>query len=304
MKHFIIWISVVVLTVLSVDLIFGIPFNNYTKNHKLPGDYESIEKVLRHNDADILVLGSSVALNSINTKALQDSLGCHTFNAGGNGQTFPFYLTMLQAAIEQKVPKKVLLCIQPNALSSAGIGNRYNILAPYYGMGISDIDSNMSLNRIYDKYLLNITSYKFNKIWFRILLYHFITPDIRGENGYIGKPIPPSFPEKKPLKVKEISKERKVELQKFMQICKDNNIDLMILFTPEYNNLNIKDKEKNVISQVKEIAGLYNVRVYNDIELKPFASDSTLFYDEAHININGTKLYTDTIIKRIGDSGK
>lgn len=304
MKHFIKWISVVILTVLSVDIIFGIIFNNYAKNNQLPGDYESIEKVLRHNDADILVLGSSVALNSINTKAIEDSTGCNTFNGGGNGQTFPFYLTMLQAAIEQKIPKKVILCIQPEALSTTGIGNRYNFLVPYYGLGISDIDINMSRNRIYDKYLLNITSYKLNKIWFRILLYHFISPDIRGENGYIGKPVPPCFPEKTPYIVHEISDERNVELHKFMQICSSNDIDLMILFTPLYQNITITDKEKNVISQVEEIAKFYNVRVYNDIKLKPFDSDSTLFYDNAHININGTKLYTDTIIKRIGGTRK
>lgn len=63
------------------------------------------------------------------------------------------------------------------------------------------------------------------------------------------------------------------------------------------------DKETNVISQIEEIAKRYNVRVYNDIELEPFASDSTLFYNSTHININGAKQYTDTIIKRIGVTG-
>lgn len=304
MKQFIKWLSVVILTVLAVDIILGISFNNYVKNNQLPGDYESIEKVLRHNDADILVLGSSVALNSINTKTLEDSIGCNSFNGGGNGQTFPFFLTMLKAAIEQKVPKIVILCLQPDALSNTGLGNRYNFLVPYYDLGISDIDSNMTQNRKYDKYLLNITSYKLNKIWFRILLYHFISPDIRGENGYIGKPVPPGFPERTPYSIKAISEERRGELQKFMQICNDNNIELMILFTPSYHNLYIADKENNVISQVEECAKLYNVRVYNDMELKPFASDSTLFYDNIHINIHGTKIYTDTILERMGYTKK
>lgn len=298
MKRFIIWLSVVVVTVAAVDVSFGLFFNHYVSHNTLPGDYESVEKVLRNNDADILVLGSSVALNSINTKTLEDSLGCRTFNGGGNGQTFPFFLTMLKAAIEQKVPDKVILCVQPGVFSADGLGGRYNLLAPYYGLGISDIDQNMSQHRRYDKYLLNGTSYKLNKIWFRILLYNFITPDIRGENGYVGKPVPPVFPTKEPVEVATLTDRRGAQLDEFMQICSDNGIDLIILFTPLYNDL-IMDRENNVISQIAERARPYRVKVYDDSELEPFASDSTLFYDNTHINIRGTEIYTDMIINRI-----
>ncbi|MDE6810750.1 MAG: hypothetical protein K2J15_00195, partial [Muribaculaceae bacterium] len=292
MKRFISWFFVVVLTVCVVDILFGLFFNNYIKKNVLPGDYESVEKVLRNNDAEILVLGSSVALNSINTKAVEDSTGLITFNAGGNGQTFPFFLTMLKAAIKQKIPAKVILCVNPNVFASDGLGNRYNLLAPYYGLGISDIDKNLSLNRKYDKYLLNITSYRLNNIWFRILMYHFISPDLRGENGYIGKPVPPVFPNKLSFQIKSLSQERCNELEEFLRVCSDNKIDLTIVFTPLYNDIIIANKDQNVLSQVTALAEKYKVRVFNDIELEPFASDSTLFYDNTHININGTDIYT------------
>lgn len=298
MKRFIIWISIMALTVAVIDILIGLTFDHYVRNNTLPGDYESIEKVLRNDDADILVLGSSVALNSIDTKVLEDSLGVKTFNGGGNGQAFPFFLTMLKAAIEQKVSEKVILCVQPGAFSSTGLG-RYNLLVPYYGLGISDIDEKMSNNRKYDKYLLKITSYKLNKIWFRILLYHFVSPGIKGENGYIGKPVPPSFPSKLPLNIDSITEERHSEFLEFLQICAHYNIDLKIVFTPLYNDITIENENKNVISQVTELSSHYNVEVYNDIELEPFASDSTLFYDNSHININGTNIYTRIILNRI-----
>lgn len=299
MKRFLLWLLAVIATVFCVDLLVEIFFSSYIKKHTLPGDYESIEKVLRHNDSDLLILGSSVSLNSVDTKALEDSLGLKAFNGGGNGQTFPFFLTMLKAAITNHTPQKIILCMQPSALVTNGLGNRYNLLVPYYGLNIADIDENMIQEKKINKWLLNSSLYKLNTIWFRILLYHFITPDVRGENGHVAKPIPPYFPEKNEGKVGVISPKRLKELNSFMEICKENDIDLTILFTPLYTNFEDINTEGNVIKETMELAKKYNFSVYNDIELEPFASNPELFYDNAHININGTKIYTDTLLKRL-----
>ena len=299
MRKFLIWIFMVVITVVIVDLSLGYLFKRYISGHVLPGDYESVERVLRHNDSEILVLGSSVALNSINTKTLQDSLGVKTYSGGGNGQTFPFFLTMLKGAVQSHPPKIVILCMQPSALTVEGIGDRYNFLAPYYGVGIADIDKNMNGVRKHNDILMNSSLYKLNTIWFRILLYHFITSDIKGENGHISKPIPPVFPEKHDVQLGLISDERREQLVEFLNICKSHDIKLTIIFTPEFITLTNAGSEENVVKQASTLADSYGFSVYFDSQLEPFNSHSELFYDNSHLNINGTKIYTDTILKRL-----
>lgn len=299
MKRFVTWILVVSITVFVVDAIIGVCFTSYIKTHTLPGDYESIEKVLRHNDAELLVLGSSVALNSINNKILEDSLNLKSYNGGGNGQQFPFFLTMLEAAVSQKVPRKILLCVQPSAFSKDGLGFRYNIFAPYYGLGIADIDSNLNGIKTNNELFLKSASYRLNTIWFRIFLYHFVNAGIKGENGHISKPVPPVYPTKYEITIGEISPERKKELTEFLEICRDNNIDLTILFTPEYYSIKNIDDGDNVLFQVKNLANEYGAEVYIDTELEPFASSPELFYDNYHINIEGTKIYTPIILNRL-----
>lgn len=299
MRRFLIWIFMVIITVVIVELSLGYLFKSYISTHVLPGDYESIENVLRHNDSEILVLGSSVALNSINTRTLQDSLGMKAYCGGGNGQTFPFFLTMLKGAIDSYPPKIVILCMQPSALTKTGLGERYNFLAPYYGVGIADIDKNMNEASRLNALLMKSSLYKLNTIWFRILLYHFITPGIKGENGHIPKSIPPIFPEKHNAQLTLISEERRQQLEEFLNICKSYNIVLSIIFTPEFITLPNLDNEENVMKQVSSLVKPYGFKVYFDTQLEPFNSNAELFYDNSHLNVNGTKIYTDTILRRL-----
>lgn len=299
MKRFVIWIVTVIATVVVLDLGLGLFFGAFIKKRTLPGDYESIDYLLRRNDRDLLVLGSSVALNSLNTKTLEDSLGMTSFNGGGNGQTFPFFLTVLKGAVAQHAPKAVVLCVQPQAFTGADLGGRYNFLVPYYGLNISDIDANLDSRAPYEKTLLKSATYRLNTIWFRILLYHFIKPDIRGDNGYVGKPIPPSFPVKNDITIGALSSRREAELLEFIKTCNDNGIKLSIFFTPEFNNYVNKEDSNTVIDQVTEIARRHGVEVFNDSQVEPFASDSTLFYDNVHINVDGTQIYTEQAINRL-----
>lgn len=299
MKKFIIWISVIVITVVFVDLSLGYLFQHYLNSHTLPGDYESIEKVLRHNDTDILVLGSSVALNSINTKTLEDSLRSRAFGGGGNGQTFPFFLTILKGAIASHTPKIVVLCMPPSALTGEGVGERYNFLAPYYGEGIADIDQNMNSLKKYNEFFMKSSLYKLNTIWFRIFLYFFIAPDIRGENGHIAKPEPPSYPIKQSGKIESFSDERRVQFNEFINICKENNIQIIVLFPPLFTDFDNLEDPDNIIGQTSKLASELGFKMYNDIALEPFAHSPELFYDNSHINFKGTEIYTDTIINRL-----
>lgn len=296
MKKLVIWFLVVVAVIVSLDVAFGFFFKKYMDTHTLPGDYEMTDHVLRGFDEDAVVLGSSVALNSINARTLQDSLGTTFFNGGANAQVFPFYLTMLKAVTEQKTPRQVILCLTPENLDGDGIGDRYNFLAPYYGRGMADIDTRMENGDWRERLFLKSNFYRLNRIWFRILLYNFTSAGIKGENGTIVKPIPPAFPARKTYKDLKMSADRRKDFEDFLAICRDKGIDLTVIFTPLFANM--PARTLSVITEAESLCRRYGARFYDDTGMQPFNSDSTLFYDDMHINLNGTKIYTDTIISR------
>lgn len=301
MKRFFIWLLIIIGTLVAADFIFGVIFNQYMKRVGLKGDYLSAEKMLRNFDNDLAVLGSSVALNSINTATLEDSLNLSTINGASNGQTFPYYLSVLKAIVAQKPPKHILLGLIPENLSDSGLGNRYNFLAPYYGHGIGDIDSCMSSKDKLEPLLLKSNLYRLNTIWFRIFLYNFITVGISGENGFIAKPIPPQVTKRIDMGddiIRPMSDVRRKQLIEFIEICKSHGIDLMILITPRC--VAFDDGYSNpVITELSDISKQYDITLYDDSNLKPFNYNDSLFYDNKHININGSKIYTDTIINRL-----
>lgn len=299
MKRFLIWISTIIISLFILDIVAGKLYSSYIKNHVLPVEYGAIEKILRHNDADLLVLGSSVALISLDNKVLGDSLGMTSYNGGGNGQAFPFFITMLKGALANRPPKEILLCVLPSDFTSVGLGSRYNILAPYYGLNIADIDENLDKMNKHNPIFLQSTFYRLNKYWFRLFLYHFTTPNILGREGHFARPLSPAYPTKYSTHIGEISAERKEQLIHFLSLCRDNDIKVTILFTPAFIHYVDQNDSTNAVHQVQEIASRFDAAVYVDSHLEPFTSDSHLFYDNLHLNIEGTKIYTDTILTRL-----
>lgn len=298
MKKLILWLILAIGVIVGLDVACGVLFNGYLKNHTMPGDYEMTDHVVRHFDEDVLVLGSSVALNSINTKTIEDSLGMKAFNGAANGQSFPFYLTMLKAVMQQKKPKHIILGLTSNNLTDSGKGVRYNFLSPYYGCGIADVDSVLNGSEKSERIFLNSTFYRLNRIWFRIFLYHFVSAGIKGENGFIAKPMPPMFPDRLVQEeTKPISDERYCQVEEFVSICHDNGIDLMVVFTPQC--VVPADVKSPVVKSLRGILDRRGYKLYDDSSLKPFDVDNTLFYDGRHINVEGSKIYTDTIISRM-----
>lgn len=299
MKKLIIWIATLIATLVIADLILGLVFGLYVSHKGLQGDYESTDYILRRNDNDVLILGSSVGLNSLNAKQIEDSIGMKTFNASANGQTFPFFLSMLKSVVGQEhKPHTVLLLVNEQNMADTGIGKRYNFLSPYYGNSIGDIDERLEQRGKCEGLFLKSNAYRLNTIWFRILLYNFMSAGIKGENGSISKPLPPVFPERNPYQPAELSEERRENLKEFIEICKDNNISLMMVITPQYLDT-LETRFSPLAKSLKEISETNGFPFYFDLDLQPFASDSTLFYDNTHININGTDIYTPIIIERL-----
>lgn len=109
MKKFVIWISTIILSIIAIDLAVGFYFNHH---RNMLNDYEvyhGTEHLFKNAKEDIIILGPSVARNSLNSQMIQDSLGLTTYNAGANAQEFPYYLTELEILLKRHTPKIIIL---------------------------------------------------------------------------------------------------------------------------------------------------------------------------------------------------
>lgn len=300
MKRLTFWLFLITVIVVTADILLGAALKHYMKKKTLPGDYEMVEHLLRNLDEDVIVLGSSVALNGINTQRLSDSLHIEAYNGGANGQTMPYFLTALKGVVAQKKPRMVILGLSPNNLCDTGLGTRYNLLAPYYGMGIADIDSCLMQKDAIQPFLLKSNLCRLNTIWFRIGLYFFAYHGTKCERGHVAKPVPTMFPtlEKHSGKQISMSQERERQFDEFVEICKSNQIPLVVLLAPHYTE-KFPHAAYSVYGKLKSKSIKKGFVYYDDTNLYPFDTDSTLYYDQAHIHGQGALIYTDTLIKRL-----
>ena len=91
MKRLILFIVMVSIIVLSTDILLGFCCRYYINHHRLMGEFGEIDYIVNSSNDSIIILGSSVALNGLNSNIIEDSIGISCYNSGANGQIIPYY---------------------------------------------------------------------------------------------------------------------------------------------------------------------------------------------------------------------
>ncbi len=297
MKKFLSFVFSCLVIVLLVDVLFGTFCNWYVKDKPLPGDYENVDYLIKRSTDDVIILGSSIALNSLMPTIVEDSLGMTCFNGGANGQTLTFYDTMVECILARHKPKMIVLGLKNEELAGTGVGGRYNFLVPYYDKGYSMIDSCLKARDKYEPYLLKSNLYRYNTIWWRILLYHFITPGEPGEKGFVAKGIPSFYPTlyKKEVST-QISNQRKEEFRSMVERCRNAGVQLVAYFPPNYYKYSGKSA---TINYVENYCKEHNIPCFDDSQDAEFLKNKEWFYDNVHLNKNGAVIYTEHFIAEL-----
>ncbi len=288
-------LSVIALVVLF-DITFGLVSNYYVKNYPLPGDYKSIDYIIKKSKDSILILGSSVALNSLMPSVIEDSLQLSCFNGGGNGQKIIFFRTMLDCVLKRYKPKMIILGLMESELSNDGLG-RYNFLTPYYHTGYEIIDSCLESKSRFQKFLMQSSLYRYNTSWFRLFLYHFITPNENGYKGFVAKSKPLS-----PTIMTETKGNQKLAtnasstFNNIVKTCLDNNIKLIIYTPPLYTHIT---NPSATVDYIEDTCNKYNIPFYYDSQDSTFLSHNEWFHDNNHLDKEGAYVYTKQFIHRI-----
>ncbi len=289
-------LSCIVIVVLA-DILFGAFCNWYVRNKPLPGDYENVDYLIKRSNDDVIILGSSIALNSLMPTIIEDSLHLTCFDGGANGQSFVFYESMMECIMARHKPKMFVLGLRPEELTGTGVGGRYNFLVPYYEKGYTMIDSCLRARDKYEPILLHSNLYRYNTIWWRILLYHFITPGEPGEKGFVAKGIPSVFPTLYEKEARgEISEERREEFVSMAERCQREGVQLVVYFPPVYYQYS---GITPTIRFVEEYCKEHNIPCFNDSQNEEFLHNKEWFYDNVHLNKNGAVIYSNMFVKEL-----
>lgn len=257
-------------------------------------------------NADVLIYGSSRGARDLIASQMTDSLKTPVYSLAFPGSGIEFHEWLLEQTLanNNKKPKAVILVVddptelQPNGLLHFRLDRLYPLVKyPVIREKLVEKDGkNEYLNKFFIVSQLGISN-------FDITQKHFKPLDTLYEDGSM--PITfkdERFNEKYSDNVAYYKKENEVPLNvssylKFIQLCKENNIQLIVACPPNCYKPTIGFQER-----LKELAN-NNARFMVFDSTKPYTKDGTYYFDDVHLKKNGAIIFTNEMIDYIKASG-
>lgn len=280
------------------DIIVGFCCNYYVKNYRLVGRYEPLDRLIKQVDSDILLIGNSIILNSVDPQIIEDSLSLSCYNGGIVGQGIEFSETIIDCILQRYTPSKIIIGLRPEEMGKSVGEGVYDILRPYYKLGYKSIDEHFEKASDFERVLLHSNLYRYNTIWARIILYLLFDKTTYSLNGYMPHDIPSALPDIKKIACCEQPSDKKIEcLERIITKCKNKGITLYVCFPPTF--LAFPQDPVPCVKRVNDVCIRNNVPCfihYNDID---FLNNPGLFFDNIHVNNEGASLFTKKIVKNL-----
>lgn len=302
-RFFRILLSIVILIV-AFDVGMNLCMRWYMSCHTIPGDYKKIEYMFKNVDAQILLMGASVCMNSIKPEILEKELGKRVFNGGVNDQRMEFFDVMTEAIFQYSTPELMILVLRSNDLTVSGTG-RLSMMNIYFHCGNTKLDRYLEKGSLKNRILLNSALYRYNSYWWRILLYHFKSFDELAHGGFVAKPVP-KYPPKlitqsKTATPPPVDPHKRQCLENILAMCRNAGTRLWIIVPPGYIKFN-DGAEPNGLSHIRSFCAQNNILFIDDSQNPDFIDHPEYFFDNQHLNVNGAEQYTLRILRLIQEN--
>jgi peptidoglycan/xylan/chitin deacetylase (PgdA/CDA1 family) len=301
-KRFFAYLACVVAIVAAVDVVSGLAMSRYVSTHNLPGDYMKINYMLRSGKEDILILGSSVGMNSLIPSEFEKKFGLTCFNAGANDQAMEFHEVMLSEFMKRHSPKMVVLALRPHDILGKSRG-RFGMLRIFYRCGYPLIDRFLEEDGMWESLCLNSALYRFNTFGWRLLLYHLKSKNELADGGFVAKPVvaPPAYTKMSELApgdpLPEPNEEKLASFNSIVSMCRSAGARLAVVLTPYH--FDYGETRPAGAALFEKICSERGMEFYDDTCNPEFSPRGELFFDNFHMNKNGAELYTKYFIERM-----
>ena len=288
------FVLIVFMIVLGADGLIGLVSGKLIKNVPDIGvNQTNTAQALFKRKADVLILGSSRANHSFDSKVLEKECKQSVYNAGRDGQNMVYDAIVFYSFLERCTPKIVVLDLAESMLDknwNAAIRE----MNCYYGLS-SSIDG--ILNERYNKLeqlKLKSNIYRYNNTW-QWLLKAYTGKEVAYLDGY--RPMPVN--ETSNMKANIIENDKFVVdsanlslLNRMVETCKSKKIKLLVTYTPTLTVC-----RHGFIDWISNYCSGRHLPFYNAMMDEDFLKHPDLFYDYTHLNENGARIFTRKFAK-------
>jgi len=109
-KSYLLKVTAFLITIIAVDLLMGTLLKRLYYSQKYGDDYNTVFAIEKATP-QMLILGSSRAVNIFDPCVFKDELNTKTFNAGRAGQSIFYHYAILKAAMKRYTPEIVVLSV-------------------------------------------------------------------------------------------------------------------------------------------------------------------------------------------------
>ena len=313
MKQFLVKISTfaIPLILLSYPLDKFIS-KSIVKSHKYPDNYNTWNDIYEGKAySDILIFGSSRATHHYDPMLMEDNLNQTVYNLGINGHGFWLqHLKYLEYLKHNKKPKTIIINVGWFSLEKRSDLYQYNQFLPYMLFnkniwkythtyeGFTNLDYIIPClryfgNRTAMEQTWDVFFKKNNRPPYKIK--GFVA--VSDENG---KSVLTEN-----LQIKNKTYQAQIDLQtlellnSFLAECKKQNINTILVYSPEYINEQKRVINRNeALALLANLANKYNV-LFWDYSKHSLSLSRKYFNSTMHLNHLGSHKFTENLIKRI-----
>lgn len=255
--------------------------------------------IINKLNCDVLIFGASRATHHYIPFILSDSLKSCVYNCGYDGKCIYYHYGLLMKIKERYCPQVVILDLSPSDIffSQTITIEGVKALAPYYGSN-KDLDTLINLISPFEKYKMMSMLYRYNSRVIETVGDNCRKADYNWENGYVpleGQMNPATIIKRHPQAKKSVEETKIAYLEKFILFCKQHDISIFISLSPTYYAC----EHQNGLIIVNDIAGKYDVPIFNHFCNPLFTENNYFFKDATHLNHEGATVYSSIIGKEI-----
>lgn len=258
---------------------------------------------LTESQDEFMILGSSRAAHHYVPQIFEDSLGMSCYNAGSDGMCIYYHYGILASRIQRGCPPKMVILEVIGTDAEVSQGATFSLeaaldrYAPHYGE-FAEIDSLFAFNGWKERVKLMSKTYRYNSKLVQTIKCNYIPwPEDRGYEALTGMmqvaegvkaaDVLATTSSEEPI----IEERKLLYLQKFIDDCKANNIQLVMCYSPYYG--------QSVPKSIRIIEGMAKK---NDVSFINYGDDVRFqnpeyFQDASHLNDTGARVYSKEIVR-------
>lgn len=280
---------------------YGLKKSNFSSEYKEWNDlYNS------NINADIVIQGSSRAFVHFSPKVLEDSLRLSVYNLGMDGCRFNIQNYRFQEYLEHnKKPDMILQAIDVNTFSEQNIEYNYTQFIPYFN---DEFRKQFEGKGVFKKKDFLLPLYKFSHS--PGIISESLKSLLKNENlvneKYKGFKVVDRHWEKQAYKIfrDSIVKHSHYAIldksfflfETFVRFCKNNDIRLILIYTPEFKIYQNSIVNKTRIQDLFKKVAIENGALYLDYSFDPICDDTSMFYNPNHLNKKGVEVFNKILV--------